>query len=168
MVGYLVEYAQFHPPLAPRLRETPGLNLVASCRAATDGAVLQGDGFIKTRLLTHLAAIGATPRAVEAAVVSYRKAFDFAPYCAHRFHHGRCYGADRIFKSGWSRFCAVTAAPALPALRTWRIYRAARDARLHNAFWRWLHRILIAETAWAVGEFLGSLAGAGASRTKLR
>ena len=166
IVGYLVEYAHFHQPLAPGLRETPGVNLIVARGLATHPEVLQADGFVKTRLLACLSATGALPLPVEGAAVVYRKRYSFGAYCRHRFRHGRCYGADRGLPPA-RRLCAALTTPALPPLRTWRIYRACRHARLRGAFFRWLHRILIAETAWSLGELTGYLAGAGASRARL-
>jgi hypothetical protein len=168
VVGYLVEYAQFQPPLGPCLREVPGLNLIAACHAVADATVLKDDGFIKTRLLAHLAALGTTALPIEDAVVTYRKQFTFTEYCAHRFHHGRSYGAARDFASPWPWLSAVVATPGLPFLRALRVYRAAQHARLSLAFWRWFHRIIVAETAWSIGELFGYLAGAGSSRRYLR
>jgi len=169
IVGYLVEYAQFNPPLSPDLRQVPGVNLVAARCYAQHPDVLQDDGFVKTRLLAHFDAIGATPLPVEESVVAYRKTFTFSGYCAQRFPHGRCYGADRdLGRSTWPWLRAVMATPALPIVRTFRIFCAARRAQRLAPFWRWLHRIVIAEAAWSAGELVGYLLGAGASRTYLR
>jgi hypothetical protein len=167
VVGYLVEYAQFQPPLGPCLREVPGLNLIAAGDAVTDATVLKDDGFIKTRLLEHLAAFGATALPIEDAVVTYRKQFTFSEYCAHRFHHGRSYGAARDFASPWLWLCTVVVTPGLPFLRALRVCRAAQHARLSSAFWRWFHRIIVAETAWSIGELFGYLCGAGSSQRYL-
>jgi hypothetical protein len=169
VVGYLVEYAQFQPPLGPSVQEVPGLNLVAARHAVVDAAVLKDDGFVKTRLMARLAALGTTPLPIEDAVVTYRKQFTFTGYCAHRFHHGRSYGAARDFASPWPWLRAVVVTPGLPLLRALRIHRAARQRQqLRAAFWRWIHRIIVAETAWSIGELFGYLAGAGPSRCYLR
>jgi hypothetical protein len=168
VVGYLVEYAQFQPPLGSCLREVPGLNLIAACHAVADATVLKDDGFVKTRFLAHLAALGTTALPIEDAVVTYRKQFTFTGYCAHRFHHGRSYGAARHFASPWPWLSAVAMTLGLPLLRVLRIHRAVQHARLRVAFWRWLHRIIIAESAWSIGELFGYLAGAGSSRRYLR
>lgn len=168
IVGYLVEYVQFHPPLSRHLKEVPGVNLVVASTLAQHGDVLKQDGFVKTRLLAHLSASGVAPRSVAQSVATYRKAFGFSDYCLHRYRHGRCFGADRRFMNSGRRILAVLATPALPVLRAWRIARAAREAGLFGAYWRWLHRILAAETAWSLGEFSGYLFGEGGSRAFLR
>lgn len=167
VVGYLVEYAQFHPPLVARLNETPGINFIAMRETIASRDVLREDGFVKTRLLAYLKKEASLPLPVGAAVVVYRKTFTFGGYCEHRYRHGRCYGADRAFSRPGTRLLAILSMPALPALRTWRIYLAARDAGMRPAFWRWLHHIVAAETAWSFGEFMGYIAGEGAARKKL-
>lgn len=164
IVGYLVEYAQFAPPLPSNLAETPGLNLILMRKAALDPRTLRQDGFVKTRLLAALKADGdAAPVANNDAVVCYEKRYRFKAYCMHRFRHARCYAADRPMPLGaLSRMIAVLSTPALPALRTWRIFQNARRSPfLLRASVTYLHRIVAAETAWALGELAGYLTGAG-------
>lgn len=168
IVGYLVEYAQFAPPLDPDLSEVPGLNLIVARDVAHAPSVLREDGFAKTRLLSALGR-SQVPRPIPQAIVQYRKHYDFAAYCAHRYRHARCYAADRSMPSILARARAPLSAPLLPALRVWRILRSVRRQPSHaKAARRYLHRILIAETAWALGELTGYLFGAGQTRRHLR
>lgn len=170
VVGYLVEYAQFAPPLPQTLAETPGLNLILTREAAFDPRVLRQDGFVKTRLLAALQEDGeSAPIANDAAVVLYEKHYRFAAYCMHRFRHARCYAADRPMRFGMlSRVIAALSTPVLPALRTWRIFRnTRRNPALHRATFKYLHRIAAAETAWALGELVGYVSGAGRTRRLL-
>jgi hypothetical protein len=171
IAGYLTEYVQFAPPLDPALKEVPGLNLVLTREIAQDPRVLRGDGFVKTRLLAaleqdHLPA----PQPVHDAIVRYRKRYTFSEYCLHRYRHARCYAAQRpmpVFL--WSRVLAALATPLLPFVRTWRIFRSiAGKEPYDNAARRYLHHILAAETAWALGELSGYLLGAGRTWRLLR
>lgn len=169
IVGYLVEYAQFKAPLAVGLKETPGVNIIATRAHVTHTDVLRADGFVKTRLLAHLARMGIKPEPREGAAVIYKKRYSFAEYCVHRFRHGRCYGADRLPEAPlWRRPFLILSTTILPLLRTQRIFVAARQARMSGSFWRWLHRILAAETAWSLGEFVGYIRGDGRCRRLLR
>lgn len=167
ILGYLVEYLQFNPPLTESLRERPGVNFISTRMTASDPAVLVAGEFMKTRLLALLDARGARVRPVAGATVTYRKAFGFSRYLQHRFDHGRCYGANRTFPIPGARLLALAATPALPMVRTWRIFRAARTVGMRSACWRWLHRILIAETFWSAGEAWGYLSGEGDARRRL-
>lgn len=162
IVGYIVEYAQFAPPLSPTLSETPGLNLILTRDVALDPRVLRADGFVKTRLLAALAQdTSPKPSAIDGAIVHYTKRYSFASYCRHRFRHARCYAAERPLPPAL-RLCAALAAPALPFLRAWRIMQNVKSrSELSQAATRFAHRILLAEAAWAFGEAAGYLLGTG-------
>lgn len=167
VVGYLAEYAQFDRPLASDLHERPGINVIAPQELAKDASVLIDGEFVKTRLLARLEAEQMSVQPVEAASVTYHKAYRFGRYCQHRFDHGRCYGAGRVFGFPGGRLLSVVATLVLPLLRTARIFGAARNSDMRAACWRWLHRILVAETAWSAGEAWGYLTGEGDARRRL-
>lgn len=168
-LGYLVEYAQFHPPMAQEMGEIPGLNLILPRDLALHPTVLRDDGFKKTRVLPLLDAT-LPPKRLPGAAVRYRKAYARGAYYAHRFHHGRTYGAQRPFSGlPWARFAAIMSTALLPIVRTGRIYLYARrlpDGR--RTFWRFFIQILAAETAWSAGEIIGYLAGTGRSPQRLQ
>lgn len=170
IVGYLTEYVQFNPPLDPLCSEVPGVNFVAARSDLTDERVLRADGFAKTRLLAMLAASNTLSRQLIAgAAVDYQKCFSFGEYIAHRFRHGRSFAAGRPFPSLPTKIRAVISTPCLPVLRSWRIYRnAKRDPACLRAVRRFWLRIVVAETAWSFGEFLGYVTGEGRTRPHLR
>jgi hypothetical protein len=147
MIGYLTEYAQFHRPLDPELKEIPGSNLVLPRRR-----IEATEDFSKTRLLRQ----GLAPRLIDDAVVLYARPFQLADYCRRRFRHGRAFAATRT-----PRLFVVTAillTSVLPFVRTARVMRHAwRHKDLRRASVGWLPAILIAETCWSAGELSGYL-----------
>lgn len=168
-LGYLVEYAQFHPPMAQEMGEIPGVNLILQRDLALHPTVLRHDGFKKTRVLPLLNAMP-RPMRLPGAAVRYRKACVSGAYYAHRFDHGRTYGAERAFSGQpWARLAAIASTALLPIVRIGRIYpHAVRLPGGRRTFWRFFLRILAAETAWSAGELVGYWAGAGRSSGRLR
>lgn len=168
-LGYLTEYAQFHPPMAQDMGEIPGVNLILRRDLARHPAVLCDDGFKKTRILPLLADMP-SPMRLQTAAVTYRKSYVRGAYYAHRFAHGRSYGAQRGFTGRlWPRFAAIALTTLLPFVRTWRVHRhASRLPDGKSAFWRSFVRILAAETAWSAGELAGYCTGRGSPSYRLR
>lgn len=145
IIGYLTEYSQFHRPVPPGMNEVPGSNLVLRRdRAGTTRS------FSKTQLLRE----GLAPRYVSDAVVLYGRPFALGSYCLRRLRHGRAYAAARTPRLPLRRSVLLSA--ALPFLRTARIIRHAwRQKRLRGAGLLYLPAILVAETCWSIGEFVG-------------
>ncbi len=169
IIGYLIEYAQFYPPVEPGMAEIAGNNVVIRTALAGQPERLRADGFFKTRLLAERPPSLPPPRRVDDAVVIHRKPFDTRPYIVRRCRHGRCYAADRA--TGWSlvlRLFYAASTPLLPAIRVWRIWtHARRRPAFRAAFVRHLPTIIAAETGWSAGEALGYLVGEGACRAYL-
>jgi hypothetical protein len=164
VVGYLVEYAQFHRPHHPGVHEVPGINFVCERALLDSNDVLRQRGLFKTFTLWRLAReqkIVAT-RCDEMQVV-FRRRLEPKSFLRRRYLHGRCFGGCRHEQPGQPlRWACVLFAPALPVLRCARIWRAARrHADLHRAYWRQLHWVVLSELAWSWGEFVGYLLGAG-------
>jgi hypothetical protein len=166
IVGYLVEYAQFHRPIDPAMPEAAGNNIVFRRALAGTPEALATTGLVKTLVLQRLEA---APGRLDRAVVRHGKPFAAGHYLARRYRHGRCYAAERMRQpTAPSRLLALASTPLLPALRVWRIHRHARRIEaLRRAFWRRLPTILAAEAAWSVGEALGYVAGEGGCRARL-
>lgn len=145
MIGYLIEYCQFHRPLEAGMTEIPGSNLVLPReRIATTRS------FSKTRLLGE----GLAPRYVPDAVVLYARPVAFWGYCLRRLRHGRAYAAARTPRLPLIQALLLSA--ALPFVRTARILRHAwRHKRLRGASLAYLPAIVIAETCWSLGEIVG-------------
>lgn len=162
IVGYLVEYAQFYRPLSNALSEVPGINLVFDRRLVDSLPRLQDDGFVKTTMLQETRHQGTIrKRTLDDMVVVYRREFALRAYLARRWRHGRFYAARRFSAPNQPpKLLCVAFTPILGFVRTWRIYRAARKVEdLRRAFFRHLVTIVLVETAWSVGEFVGYTLG---------
>ena len=164
IVGYLVEYAQFHSPYHPAVHEVPGINFVCERALVDSNEVLRQRGWFKTFTLWRLAREKNIVAArCDAMRVVFRRVLEPKSFLRRRYLHGRCFGARRHEQPGqpprWA--CAVFAA-ALPLLRCLRVWRAARRHEdLHRGYWRQLHWVVLSELAWSWGEFVGYVAGAG-------
>jgi hypothetical protein len=164
IVGYLVEYAQFHRPHHPAVHEVPGINFVCERALLDSNDVLRQRGLFKTFMLWRLAREQniVAARCDEMQVV-FRRGLEAKSFLRRRYLHGRCFGGCRHEQPGQPpHWACVLFAPALPALRCARIWRAARrHADLHHAYWRQLHWVVLSELAWSWGEFVGYVLGAG-------
>jgi hypothetical protein len=158
IIGYLVEYVQFHRPKAPDLDEVPGNNLILRRSMLGSPEALEREGFSKTPML---AAGALKPIWVDDALVQHDRPFALGAFCARRFLHGRSYGALQLSTlPGAARAMAILKAPALPFVRTARILRhAGRLPAMRRAALRHLPAILAAETFWSAGELVGALTG---------
>ena len=166
IVGYLVDYVQFHAPPDPSVREVPGVNLVCDRALLEPAASLADRGFFKTFMLWRLERERRmVPVRVGDLQVIYRRPLSPGRFLRRRYRHGRCFAGLRLEQPGQpGRVACILFAPALPPLKCWRIWRAARrHANLRVAFWRHLHWIALSEIAWSWGEFIGY--GFGAGRT---
>jgi hypothetical protein len=169
-LGYVIEYAQFKRPLARTLAEVPGNNIVCRRELLAPPAELVARGFYKTFTLWRLEREhGLVPARFDDMAVVYRKPFAMRHYLKRRLVHGRCFGGTRHSNPGQpAKLLCAAFTPLLPFLRTARIYRAVRpDDGLRTAFVRLLPRVMLAETAWSVGEFLGYARGERGACTSL-
>jgi hypothetical protein len=86
-----------------------------------------------------------------------------------RFHHGRLYAASYVEDKGWpSRLAHLAKATLLPIVLPTRVMAAMTSsgrlsARLLTLLW-----LALIECAWALGEAVGSVAGAGESMKEWR
>lgn len=170
IIGYLIEYAQFHRPVAGHLAEIPGNNFVLRRAEAGEPEQLRDTGFSKTAILNRWAQQGRQPPVlVDAAIVEHRKPFDTLSYFVRRYRHGRCYAADRVVGlSLVRRIGFAMRTPLLPFVRVNRIRRhAARVPKLRSAFRRFVLTVAFVESAWSFGELMGYLAGEGGCRALL-
>lgn len=158
ITGYLVEYCQFHRPIAAGMSEVPGNNLVLARSMLPSSEILERDGFSKTLLL----ATGSLRWTwITDAIVEHHRPFALLPFCCRRYRHGRSYGAARLTQVNAPPLLILLCATGLlPLVRVARIVRHAwRDAALRFAILRRLPAILVAETCWSAGEFVGYLTG---------
>ena len=88
---------------------------------------------------------------------------------ATRLHHGRIYAAEHVRGRAWpSRLTHLAKTPLLPIVLTTRAISSLHGsgdlcARMAALFW-----VVLMESAWALGEAIGVLAGAGKSVNEWR
>jgi hypothetical protein len=170
MIGYLTEYAQFHPPIAPGLREIPGNNLIIRHPGEAARDDLRSNGFSKTALIeTWAPQSDDWPVHVYGASVMHDRMLNRRAYIARRYRHGRSYGGNRAMReSAVMRLALAARLIALPFVRVARIGRHARRTPiLARGFLRHLPTIVVAETAWSIGEFAGTLFGVGTAAERI-
>lgn len=156
-IGYLVEYVQFHRPIATTMNEIPGNNLVFRRELAGSPEHLASGGFSKTQLLGQWRANGIAPVWAMEAVVTHMRPIDRRNFRARRFHHARTYAAKRAAGMSLTRraFLMITT-PMVALLRVWRIARhACRLPKMRRTFFRFLVPIFASESSWALGELTG-------------
>ena len=164
IVGYLVDYAQFHAPLDPSVREVPGINFICDRVLLDPAALLVDRGLFKTFTLWRLERERHIVAARHGDVqVVYRRPLHPAAFLRRRYRHGRCFAGRRFDSPGQpNRVACLLGSPILPFLKCWRIWRIARrHANLRAAWWRQLHWVALSEIAWSWGEFIGYGLGAG-------
>lgn len=164
IAGYLVDYAQFHRPHHPSVHEVPGINFVCARELLDPPATLATRGFFKTFMLWRLAREqNLTAARCDDIQVVYRRPLAPRSFLRRRYRHGRCFAGRRFDNPNQPpRWACVAFAPFLPLLKCWRIARAARrHAELQRAYWRQIHWVMLAESAWSWGEFVGYVFGAG-------
>ena len=150
MAGYLVDYAQFHAPPDPLVREVPGINFMCDRALLDPAAALVDRGLFKTFTLWRLEREQRIVPARHGDVqVTYRRRLSPGPFLRRRYRHGRCFAGRRFEQPGQpGRVACLLFSPLLPLVKCWRIWRAARrHANLRTAFWRQLHWIALSEMA---------------------
>lgn len=166
VIGYLAEYVQFHRPISEALGEIPGNNLIVRRSLISQDQDFVRRGFFKSALMAEWGENGTPlPRLVPVAAVYHAKPFDWRHYIVRRFRHGRCYAARRLEKKPRPpRLWFILTSPLLPFVRVLRIWRhVERVPKFRSALLRYFMPILIAETAWSLGELVGYVAGEGRS-----
>jgi hypothetical protein len=148
-----------------------GVPGIPADNAAYDGDAIRrfvtssDDGFWEVEFHRQLHATGGSLAVVPGATVSYARSFPFATIARHRFHHGRHSGAWRVMHNERSPFVVVAAAPLVPFALAARVWRRVRPAAAHRRrFLRALPAFLALATCWAIGEAVGAIGGAPASR----
>jgi hypothetical protein len=94
------------------------------------------------------------------AEVRFENTMSLTDFVRQRFAYGRGYAADRVESSGLLHrlayaFCCI----GLPFLLTMRIGRSALKKGLGGSFVKCLIWVILFQTAWSAGEFVGYLTG---------
>lgn len=151
---YYCEYARHAPPVVEGLvADLSSANLCYK-RAALDGAAdFLRSGLWEGALHQRWRANGLELIACSA-TVTFENTMSLRDTLRQRFWYGRQYAAHRTSRAKFVLLC-----PGLPALLTWRTIAAARQHGLLKHLAPALGWVIILHTAWALGEFVGYLAG---------
>ncbi len=158
----LVEFGPFLPPNKP-VNRVAGNNM-AFRRAPLMVALAGSEGIFEGPVCARLTAAGSTVAFAPDMAVTYAACRPDAATVGSRFHHGRLYGSTRVAgRSATIRALAVARASLLPVVLTARAAHrlagsAVRGNLLATLFW-----VFLFESAWALGEAAGAVAGAGNS-----
>ena len=148
-----------------------GVSGIPADNAAYDGDAIRrfvtasDDGFWEVEFHRQLHATGGSLAVVPGATASYAHSFPFLTIARHRFHHGRHSGAWRVSRHDRSPVFVVVAAPLVPvalAARAWK--RVRRSGSHRSRFLRALPVFFTLAACWAIGEAVGAIGGAPASR----
>jgi hypothetical protein len=169
------EYGRFHPSALHRLasgraREGAGAfdvdrlpgNNVAYRKSALRAVCGGDEPLLETEVNAALLAAGGRLRVHPDMAVEYRPDDDRGTRLGERFRHGRLYGGRRAKgasvgrRTGW-----LLTACLLPLVLSGRGLRAMRAAVPPRAWWAVGAWVCGMETAWAIGEAVGYLAGPG-------
>ena len=156
--GFLAEYAVHAVP--PYVSETGDLSANnVGYRLAAIGGAHEGP-FWKSVVDRELSAEGHALELVPDMTTTSLRSYCYRDLTIGRMAAGRLYGAQAGGASSLAhRLIRVAACAALPFVRLARIARTVRhDRPLASVFWRSLLLLVVAETAWSLGEAVGYLA----------
>ncbi|HEY9677485.1 MAG TPA: hypothetical protein V6C76_05725 [Drouetiella sp.] len=170
---YLCDYVQFARPLESEVSDDlPGNNIVFK-RSAIQHLLaqkdLRSDGFWKTFFCYELMKEGKVLRRDSRLVAYYNRHLSFVDVLTRRYNHGRCFGAMRSSDFSFSKKAGyATACIALPPVLHARLFQRIKTKRhLLNRYFMVqavCHSII---QAWVVGEYAGTVSGAGESCSEL-
>lgn len=169
--AFLCEYSACMPPLpAGASSWLPGNNIVYP-RTLLDRyrAIVEAGGW-ENRLHDAMRADGIPLTCRPDIVVSHRMHYSLGLYLSQRFLYSRSYAADRAQGAGFARkillLLSSLALPPVLFVRT--VSRVITKRRYLGALVWSLPLLVFFVVAWAAGEAMGTLAGAGNSLSKVR
>lgn len=165
---FYLRYSEFLNEPEKMRRGVPG---IPADNAAYDGDEIRrfvtttDDGFWEVEFHRQLHAAGSSLAVVPGATARYARSFPFRTIARHRFHHGRHSGAWRVMHNERASAMVVAATPVVPFALAARAWRRVRPLASHRGrFLRALPAFLALATCWAIGEAVGAIGGAPASR----
>ena len=163
--GFVAEYGPHAvPPFLSAGGDVAANNVAYERRVLVD-VVGEGGDVWKSLVNGRLAARGYRPVVADGMRVESVKHYGWRDVTATRVAHGRLYGSQRA--ATWSvprRWATATAAVAVPALAFCRLRSAMRrDEALRRRFTSSAPLVLVAVTAWALGESVGYVSGTGSA-----
>ncbi|HET6566588.1 MAG TPA: glycosyltransferase [Rhodothermales bacterium] len=166
---YLYEYGRYMPPNdSGRTATLAGNNVSYARPVLAETEDLYRDGFFEAFLHPELQRRGFELYLEPAAIVYHTKRHRMVDVLWQCFHHGRGYAGMRVAsRKPLLRFAMGLGALALPVLLPGRIAAGTLRKKRHTAdLYRALPHLTLFMSAWAFGELLGYVAGAGASARK--
>lgn len=169
--AFLCEYSHCTPPLpAGRVEWLTGNNVVYS-KALLDKyrGVIETGGW-ENRLHDAFKSDGIPLTCHPEIVVGHKMHYSFSLYMSQRYLYSRSYAGARASGAGFAKRMAMGAASmALPPLLFWRTVSRIKAKGQHLAeLKRSLPLLALFVVAWAAGEAVGYVAGAGNSLSRVR
>jgi glycosyltransferase involved in cell wall biosynthesis len=165
---FYLRYSEFLNEPGEMRRGVPG---IPADNAAYDGDAIRrfvatsDDGFWEVEFHRQLHALGRSLAVVPGATARYSRSFPFGTIARHRFHHGRHSGAWRVMHTDRASAMVVAVAPLVPLALAARVWRRVQPLASHRRrFLRALPTFLALAACWAIGEAVGAVGGAPASR----
>jgi hypothetical protein len=168
--SFLCEYSHCVPPLPEgRVEWLPGNNVVYARRVLDQYPDVIAEHKWENRLHDAIRDSG-TPLICRPEVVAdHKKHFTFGEYMSQRYLYSRSYAGARVRGAPLAkRLAYASGSLILPPLLFWRTVSRIRAKGRHSAeLNRSLPYIALFVVAWAAGELVGYLAGAGDSLSRV-
>lgn len=169
--AFLCEYSHCTPPLPAGPAEWLTGNNVVYLKTLLDRyrGVVESGGW-ENRLHDALRRDGVPLTCRPEIVVGHKMHYTFSLYMSQRYLYSRSYAGARAAGSGGARRLAMgIASLALPPVLFWRtVSRIRAKGRHQGELVRSLPLLAMFVVAWAAGEAVGYLAGAGNSLSRVR
>ena len=165
---FVLRYAAFVADGSERrdVAEIAGDNAMYRRDVLVRHAASIADGFWEIDLHRRLRAEGERLVLTGGAVAEFTSAPPLFAMARQRLTHGRHFGAWRRSTGGRSAFATVLFAPAIPFLLVARnVRRLPSRARSEMRLLPAIPALFVLACAWALGEALGAIAGAGTAST---
>lgn len=168
--SFLCEYSHCAPPLPGGTVDwLPGNNVVYAREVLTaHDAVIREHGW-ENRLHDAIRATGTPLTCRPDLVVGHKKHFSFGQYMSQRYLYSRSFAGTRVRGAPLAKRLAYALGSLLlpPVLYFRTVSRIRAKARYRQQLNRSLPYLGLFVLAWAAGEFVGYLAGAGDSLSKV-
>jgi hypothetical protein len=169
--AFLCEYSHCIPPMpAGRVEWLTGNNVVYPRELLERYRPVTESGGWENRLHDAFRRDGIPLTCHPEIVIGHRMHYSFGLYMSQRYIYARSYAGARVEGASFAKRLAMGAASfVLPPLLFWRTVSRIRAKGRHQAeLVRSLPLLALFVVAWATGEAVGYLAGAGNSLSKVR
>lgn len=159
---YFADYLRYAPPVtAGETHELTDLNVTYKRTALAKIGEVWAAEFHENAVHAALAANGETLWLAPELAVNQRRQMTLGQALRDRYAFGRLFASTRVqMGSAGQRLVYVATAVLVPFLLTWRVFGLIRQkGRRQAEFWRALPHLLLVNSAWAFGEFVGYLTG---------